>query len=132
MEPTRRDDLESIGHVLLYFLKKARLPWQGLRGATKEEKRERIKNKMKETSIEELCAGLPKEFSVFMEYCRGMSFEQEPDYEYLINLLGEASSDGQEFVNDKVLEEQKVTEIAEMLTNIRVNETHSSKDDLEK
>jgi len=42
--------LETIGHVLLYFLKGS-LPWQGLPGKTKEEKYAGIKKKKKEVSI---------------------------------------------------------------------------------
>ena len=53
-EQSRRDDLETIGHVLLYFLKGS-LPWQGLPGRTKEEKYAGIKKKKKEVSLSELC-----------------------------------------------------------------------------
>ena len=53
-EQSRRDDLETIGHVLLYFLK-GTLPWQGLPGRSKAEKYANIKKKKKEVSIEELC-----------------------------------------------------------------------------
>jgi serine/threonine protein kinase len=44
VEQSRRDDCESIGYIMLYFLKGS-LPWQGLQGRTKEEKYNRIKDK---------------------------------------------------------------------------------------
>jgi hypothetical protein len=53
-EQSRRDDLETIGHVLLYFLK-GQLPWQGLPGRSKDEKYNNIKKKKKEVTLEELC-----------------------------------------------------------------------------
>ena len=74
IEQSRRDDLETIGHVLLYLLKGS-LPWQGLPGRSKNEKYNNIKKKKIETPLEELCRGHPHEFKEHMEYCRSLKFE---------------------------------------------------------
>ena len=86
IEQSRRDDLESIGHVLLYFLRGS-LPWQGQPGRSKAEKYANIKKQKKETSIEDLCKDQPDEFKEFMQYCRGLNFTADPDYGYIINLF---------------------------------------------
>ncbi|CDW89714.1 UNKNOWN [Stylonychia lemnae] len=86
VEQSRRDDLETIGHVLLYFLRGS-LPWQGLPGRSKNEKYNNIKKKKIETSLEELCKGYPPEFKEFMEYCRNLKFEEDPDYKYVIGIF---------------------------------------------
>merc|ERR1719433_1125580 len=62
VEQSRRDDLEAIGHMLLYFLR-GLLPWSGLDARTKEEKYRKIRQKKEETDIDDLCSGYPKEFS---------------------------------------------------------------------
>lgn len=85
-EQSRRDDLETIGHVILYFLKGS-LPWQGLPGRSKAEKYANIKKKKKETTIDELCKDQPDEIREFMHYCRGLSFTQDPDYAYIIEMF---------------------------------------------
>ena len=59
---------------------KGSLPWQGLPGRSKNEKYNNIKKKKIETPLSELCRGHPVEFREFMEYCRSLSFEQEPNY----------------------------------------------------
>jgi len=85
-EQSRRDDLESLGYVLLYFLK-GTLPWQGLTGKTKEEHYNNIYSKKKNIRIVTLCKGLPIEFATYLNYTRGLKFYQEPDYLYLRNLF---------------------------------------------
>ncbi|XP_031093523.1 casein kinase 1-like protein 2 [Ipomoea triloba] len=82
IEQSRRDDLESLGYVLMYFLRGS-LPWQGLKAGTKKQKYERISEKKVSTSIEVLCRGYPSEFASYFHYCRSLRFEDKPDYAYL-------------------------------------------------
>lgn len=63
-EQSRRDDLESLGYVLMYF-NLGSLPWQGLKAATKRQKYERISEKKMSTPIEVLCKGYPCKHYVY-------------------------------------------------------------------
>jgi casein kinase 1 len=86
IEPSRRDDLEAVGYVLMYFLK-GKLPWQGLQGKTKKEKYDKIMETKIATPIETLCKGYPEEFAIYLNYCRTLRFEDRPDYNYLRRLF---------------------------------------------
>ncbi|KAH8100072.1 kinase-like protein [Cristinia sonorae] len=85
-EQSRRDDLESLGHVFMYFLRGG-LPWQGLRAATNKQKYEKIGEKKQSTPIDELCEGFPEEFAIYMNYVRKLGFEETPDYDFLRELF---------------------------------------------
>lgn len=85
-EQSRRDDLESLGHVFMYFLRGS-LPWQGLKAATNKQKYEKIGEKKQTTPIKELCEGLPEEFSIYLNYVRKLGFEETPDYDFLRELF---------------------------------------------
>jgi hypothetical protein len=58
-----------------------------LRAKNKKEKYENIKDKKIECAVEELCQGFPEEFSLFMNYCKKLKFEDRPDYAYLRKLF---------------------------------------------
>ncbi|XP_042974330.1 casein kinase 1-like protein 6 isoform X1 [Carya illinoinensis] len=86
IEQSRRDDLESLGYVLMYFLRGS-LPWQGLRAGTKKQKYDKISEKKMSTPIEVLCRSYPSEFVSYFHYCRSLRFEDKPDYSYLKRLF---------------------------------------------
>ena len=85
-EQSRRDDLESIFYILIYFIK-GRLPWQGLKADKKEDRYKKIYEIKKNIKIKELCSELPEEFESFYNCIRKLEFEQVPDYDYLKLLL---------------------------------------------
>ncbi|PPD77108.1 hypothetical protein GOBAR_DD25970 [Gossypium barbadense] len=88
VEQSRRDDLESLGYVLIYFLRGS-LPWQGLKAGTKKQKYDKISEKKMVTPVEVLCQSYPSEFVSYFHYCRSLRFEDKPDYSYLKRLFRE-------------------------------------------
>lgn len=89
-ELSRRDDLESIGYILIYFIK-GKLPWQGLntKVQSKEDKYDLIYKCKLNTSLEQLCQGLPKEFKLYMEHVKSLAFSEKPNYSYLYGLFNQ-------------------------------------------
>ncbi|KAF2285254.1 hypothetical protein GH714_039122 [Hevea brasiliensis] len=97
IEQSRRDDLESLGYVLLYFLRGS-LPWQGLKAATKKQKYDKICEKKLSTPIEVLCKSHPVEFASYLHYCHSLTFDQRPDYGFLKRLFRDLfAREGYEF-----------------------------------
>lgn len=86
IEQSRRDDLESLGYVLIYFCRGS-LPWQGLKAATKRQKYDRIMEKKMTISNDVLTKGLPAEFLEYMRYIKNLRFDDKPDYPYLRKLF---------------------------------------------
>ena len=85
--PSRRDDLESIGYTLVYLLY-GQLPWMKKTSSSKEfikNEREIFKIKQK-TNLWEL-KYIPGELIIFIQYCRNLSFDERPNYQYLRMLL---------------------------------------------
>ncbi|KAF5742987.1 earlier flowering 1 [Tripterygium wilfordii] len=97
IEQSRRDDLESLGYVLQYFLRGS-LPWQGLKAATKKQKYDKICEKKLSTPIEVLCKSHPVEFASYFHYCHSLTFDQRPDYGFLKRLFRDLfAREGYEF-----------------------------------
>ena len=83
---SRRDDLEAIGYVLIYFLL-GRLPWQGMLNKNKDERYLKIMEIKRDTAPNILCRGLPTEFERYVSYTRNLEYEQDPDYDMLKQLF---------------------------------------------
>lgn len=88
IEQSRRDDLEAIGHMLIYFLRGS-LPWSGLEAKTQEEKYRKIRETKEAVPLDELCAGFPDAFKIYLRSARELDFKERPDYNALRNLFRE-------------------------------------------
>lgn len=92
MTTSRRDDIESLAYVMIYFLK-GRLPWQQAarplaNHSTEKQRKERVLEMKLSMKVNDLCDGLPNEFVVFVNYCRQLRFEEKPNYSFLRRLFG--------------------------------------------
>ena len=86
LEQSRRDDMESIAYVILYFFRK-KLPWQGLKCKDKNEKHAKIKEIKMSMTPEKLFEGLPQEFADYLTFVKKLGFEDEPAYKNYIQMF---------------------------------------------
>ena len=86
-QQSRRDDLESLGYMLIYLIKG--LPWD-MRNSNITNLNESLKKLLyikRNISMENLCKGLPMEICEYMKYIKKLKFEEKPNYIYLNNLF---------------------------------------------
>ena len=76
---SRRDDLESMIYILIYFLK-GKLPWQDIKAKQKEERHKMISEIKSKVTVESLCENLPQEFADLLNYVKKLEFEEKPMY----------------------------------------------------
>ncbi|OWF53436.1 Casein kinase I isoform delta [Mizuhopecten yessoensis] len=86
IQPSQRDDLESLGYMLLMFLRGG-LPWQDVSGTTYRDTQNEILKKKQSIPVTDLCKGCPVEFAQYLTICRSLRFNDKPDYNYLRHLL---------------------------------------------
>lgn len=82
----RRDDMESLGYLMLDLVF-GTLPWSGIQARNSREGWDKMKQMKEETSMQDVCAGLPEGFLKFIEYTRKLKFTDEPDYNMLRDFL---------------------------------------------
>ncbi len=83
---SRRDDLESLLYNLVY-MHTGKLPWLGL-GESDKKKRIRMIHELKRNvDADELCKGMPKEYSIFFKYIRNLKYSDKPHYSTLLTMF---------------------------------------------
>ena len=88
-EQSRRDDLESVSYVAVYLIK-GELPWQGVKGKTKEERYAKILEMKRRMNEDDICSGIDGgDVKEFMKYVRELGYEEEPQYEKWMNRFKE-------------------------------------------
>ena len=146
ISPSRRDDIESLGYMLIYLYKKE-LPWEKLSFKNKDEIPQKIYECKKLITMEKLCKDMPKEMLEFMKYTKSLKFEEEPNYDYLKKLLNimlkkiNKENDSifswiknESFSNSQILntystieQKKKISPFINILNKIKANKTISSK-----
>eukprot|EP00826_Nyctotherus_ovalis_P055755 TRINITY_DN7439_c0_g1_i10.p1 TRINITY_DN7439_c0_g1~~TRINITY_DN7439_c0_g1_i10.p1 ORF type:complete len:225 (+),score=50.62 TRINITY_DN7439_c0_g1_i10:371-1045(+) len=99
-EQSRRDDIESLLYVLVYFAK-GTLPWQDIKAVEKKLKYTRVMEVKMTVPPEVLCKGMPskllvlpiEEFVTLFYYIKSLRFEALPDYEHIRDLLNKINVD---------------------------------------
>ncbi|KAL9617720.1 MAG: hypothetical protein Q9160_007494 [Pyrenula sp. 1 TL-2023] len=84
--PSRRDDLESLGYMVVYFLKGS-LPWEHVEESRRENRYEAVLRMKESITAEDLCANLPAAFTEYMKSVRSMEDNEIPDYRRLQQLF---------------------------------------------
>ena len=87
-ESSRRDDIISLGYMLIYLIKKG-LPWDYIYKENKLTNSKYIELVfLKDTNAYgKLFDGLPSEFKEFIQYAENLKFDQDPNYSYLRSIL---------------------------------------------
>ena len=80
VELSRRDDIESLAYILIYFMRGS-LPWQTMKHQANICKKRLLVN------LDVLCDGLLIAFKKCLEYARPLEFTEHPNYQYLRGLF---------------------------------------------
>lgn len=87
---SRRDDLESLGYMMIYFLR-GTLPWNHIQSLSKKERKKIIGNIKLTIEIDELCTNCPREFQEYFKYVKSLGFTEKPNYKSLRQLFRKLS-----------------------------------------
>ena len=120
----RRDDLESMLYILIYFLK-GKLPWQDVKAKQREERHKLIFEKKSKTTVELLCQDLPSEFAELLKYVKSLQFDEKPlyckFYAYFHNLISK--------INNENIQENNFSYIWEKTIVDNMNKYENNKDE---
>lgn len=83
---SRRDDLESLGYILVYLLK-GTLPWLNLKNLDVYQRKKMVGELKSSLYLDELCSNIPSVFSIYLKYVKRLGFYENPDYDYMQKLF---------------------------------------------
>ena len=95
---TKRDDIEAIGYILVFFLK-GEFPWFPVKGNLNNEIFEKWKKIKLNTPLDDLCKDCPKEFKLFIQYSRKLGFTERTHFDILRTLLEDVNHKNNLVVN---------------------------------
>ena len=99
LQLSRRDDLESLSYMILYFLTK-KLTWQGITAKSLATRYKKIYEKKSELEKWDKFLSLPIQIQNFIKYCRNLGFSEDPNYKLMKNFFYDLMKQN-EFVDDK-------------------------------
>ena len=127
VEISRRDDLESLAYMIIYFIMK-KLPWQGVKANSQKNRYKKIYYMKKKFCEEENFKDLPIEIQNFYKTIKKLSFEEDPNYiilkgffRELLNINNFQEDGNFSWINDKSIIEAKIE------TNLRKRKSNSQK-----
>ncbi|CAD8100822.1 unnamed protein product [Paramecium sonneborni] len=89
-ELSRKDDIESLIYVLLYFMK-GQLPWQNMQNVSDEERTSKVGEMKMSIDPKELCKDVPNEFAIILEYLKQLQYLSEPNYNFVYQQFEKAA-----------------------------------------
>ncbi|KAL7668441.1 hypothetical protein ACOME3_000345 [Neoechinorhynchus agilis] len=128
-----RDDLESLGYLLVYFLK-GKLPWMNVIAETVKQRFNIVEDLKINTSVKDLCTNLPDEFGKYLEYARKLGYYEDPDYDYMRSLFknlmkrsGFKNDCGFDWEDENLYSVANVAPSGSALSDIKSNEVENRK-----
>ncbi|CAG8494860.1 912_t:CDS:2 [Dentiscutata heterogama] len=95
LQHSRRDDMESLGYVLLELLR-GDLPWAGVTARNSRQGWAKMLKIKEEIPLDELYEGFPRGFMLYLQYARNLQYDEEPDYNRLRKFLADTVGSGME------------------------------------
>ncbi|CAD5234821.1 unnamed protein product [Bursaphelenchus xylophilus] len=91
MELARRDDIESLGYVIIELIN-GNLPWKNIcrrHQINKQQTYQRIRISKEQANWKEICPSMAE----FMKYSKELNFSEEPDYDKILFMLRKGLSE---------------------------------------
>lgn len=125
IELSRKDDLESLGYLLIFFLK-GKLPWQLYEKMSQKQRKETVAKLKENTKTEDLCENLPMAFTTYLKYVKNLSFKEIPNYSYLKGIFSQLADEQKFELQDNLWDWTETISNNPSFLSSKIYETHES------